>query len=61
MSYNNILEEQQEAVLTITINRPDQLNALNTETIKELGQAMQAAEGNPSIKAIIITGSGEKA
>jgi enoyl-CoA hydratase len=61
MSYNNILEEQKEAVLTITINRPDQLNALNTETIRELVQAMQAAEADKTVKAIIITGSGEKA
>ncbi|MFT7614258.1 MAG: enoyl-CoA hydratase [Parvicellaceae bacterium] len=61
MSYNNILEEQKEAVLTITINRPDQLNALNTETIRELGQAIQAAEADKTVKAIIITGSGEKA
>ena len=61
MNYNNILVEQAENVLTITINRPKQLNALNSETIKELGLALKAAEDTAAVKAIILTGSGEKA
>jgi enoyl-CoA hydratase len=58
---NNLLTEQNGHVLTITINRPSQLNALNKETIEELNQALTSAERDTSIGAIILTGSGEKA
>lgn len=61
MSYNNILSEAADGILTITINRPSQLNALNSETIHELGLALKAAEADKSIHVIILTGSGEKA
>ncbi len=59
--YNNILISSEGSVLTITINRPSQLNALNSETIGELGTALKIAEADKSIQAIILTGSGEKA
>jgi enoyl-CoA hydratase len=61
MSYNNILTNQEDRILTITINRPDKLNALNSETIGELSEAFKAAEAGQSVGVIIITGSGEKA
>lgn len=61
MSYNNILTEQNGLVLTITINRPKQLNALNKETIEELNKALSAANDDQSVGAVILTGSGEKA
>ena len=61
MSYNNILTEQKEGILEITINRPDKLNAINKSTINEIGNAMQQAEANPDVVVIILTGSGEKA
>lgn len=61
MSYNNILLSQHEQTLTITINRPSQLNALNSETINELSQAISEAEKEQGVKVIILTGSGEKA
>lgn len=57
----NIVEEQNGTSLKITINRPDKLNALNRETIAELGQAIKRADENPEIKVIILTGAGEKA
>lgn len=57
----NILENLDGNVLQLTINRPDKLNALNRETIKELGEAVKSADKNPEVKVIIITGSGEKA
>ena len=57
----NILVEKDQAVCTITINRPKQLNALNKNTIAELSEAFKDAENDASIRAIIITGSGEKA
>ncbi len=61
MDYNNILVETEEDIAVLTINRPNQLNALNSETIAELGNAFKNLEADNSIKAIIITGSGEKA
>ena len=61
MSYRNILVESAENIRTITINRPDKLNALNRETIEELSRAFTEAEKEKSIRAIIITGSGLKA
>lgn len=61
MSYQNLLIATDEEILTITINRPDKLNALNKSTIAELSEAIDAAQGNYSVRVIIITGAGEKA
>jgi len=61
MSYENVIVEEKDQVAYITINRPKQLNALNKQTIEELGNAFQAADHNDDIRVIIITGSGEKA
>jgi len=61
MDYNNIIIEEEGNISTITINRPNQLNALNSETISELGDAFKALEEDKNIRAIIITGSGTKA
>lgn len=61
MSYNNILTAQENRIATITINRPTKLNALNIETIEELHDAFSNLEKDGKIKAIILTGSGEKA
>jgi len=57
----NILTSEQKGILTITINRPDKLNALNRETIQEIGSAVRSAGKDPKIRGIIITGSGDKA
>lgn len=57
---NNLLIELQGATQLITINRPNQLNALNKQTIQELHDALKAAASNNAVKAVIITGSGEK-
>jgi enoyl-CoA hydratase len=61
MDYTNILTNQEGLVLTITINRPKQLNALNKETINELHHALTAANQDNAVGAVILTGSGEKA
>jgi len=61
MNFENILVEQQGNLAVITINRPTKLNALNKNTIEELHKAFEALELEPSVKVIIITGSGEKA
>lgn len=61
MTYNNIIIEQKEKIAVLTINRPNQLNALNKETISELSTAFKSLEADKSVRVIIVTGSGEKA
>ena len=61
MSYQNILSKTNNGITTITINRPNKLNALNKDTIQELHDAFDDANINKDTKVIIITGSGEKA
>ncbi len=61
MDFENIIIENDGALRFITINRPAKLNALNKDTIAELGQAMRDAESNANVRAIILTGAGEKA
>ena len=59
--YNNLLTERKGHIQYITINRPNQLNALNKETIEELNAALAAANESNEIGVVILTGSGEKA
>ncbi len=61
MSYTNILVTKKETIATVTINRPNKLNALNKDTIAELHSACKALDKDKNIKAILLTGSGEKA
>ncbi|MFS4492922.1 enoyl-CoA hydratase/isomerase family protein [Maribacter sp. 2308TA10-17] len=61
MKYNNIQIQKENSITTITINRPSKLNALNKETIQELHDAFKDLDKDKNIKAIILTGSGEKA
>lgn len=56
-----LLEEVQGGIAILTINRPDKLNALNATVMADLNRAMQAIEDSPSIKGVILTGSGPKA
>tara|TARA_R110002073_G_scaffold108336_9_gene243654 strand:- start:84128 stop:84910 length:783 start_codon:yes stop_codon:yes gene_type:complete len=61
MNFENILVDQEGGLVTITINRPKKLNALNIDTINELQDAFKGLDSDDSVKAIIITGSGDKA
>ena len=61
MIFENILVQKTAALAQITINRPKKLNALNKATIHELHKAFDALESDVNIKAILLTGSGEKA
>jgi enoyl-CoA hydratase len=56
-----ILTEIRNQIAFLTINRPQQLNALNKDTIAALHAALAAADTNPNVGVIILTGSGEKA
>ena len=59
MSYANILVEKKESIGVIKINRPNNLNALNKDTILELTKAVEELEKDKSIKVVILTGEGK--
>lgn len=61
MPYKNLLFEVKNRIAYLTINRPDKLNALNSETFTELGDALKAINEDAGIVGAILTGSGEKA
>src|SRR5574340_501013 len=56
-----VLTELSERVLTVTVNRPEKLNALNAEVVEELRRVLHEAKADPGVGALIVTGSGEKA
>ena len=58
MSYEMILYEKAEPVLTITLNRPQALNAINPQMTAELHQALDAGDADPDVRAIVLTGAG---
>jgi enoyl-CoA hydratase len=53
--------EREEHVVTLTLDRPDKLNALNEELLRELAAAVVALEQDSSVRVAILTGSGDKA
>jgi len=57
----NIIFEDEGNIRLITINRPNQLNALNKDTIDELSSLLDETDSNSQIRAVILTGSGTKA
>jgi len=61
MEFKNLIVEIEKPIAIGTVNRPKVLNALNLETVGELGAAYAMLEANPDVRAIIMTGSGEKA
>lgn len=61
MDYSTLLSSLENGILTITINRPDKLNALNQTVLNEINAVMDWIYNDEKIKAAIITGAGEKA
>ena len=61
MGFRTLLTEDRGAIRTITINRPDKLNALNRETIGELTLAFEQARHDDAVRVIVLAGAGEKA
>lgn len=61
MHYNTLSALPENGIFIITINRPDKLNALNQMVLNELSSTMDKAYNDVEIKAVIITGAGEKA
>ncbi len=61
VNYTNILCDVSEGVATVTINRPEKLNALNSATVEELDLCFADLGADTAVKVIILTGAGEKA
>jgi enoyl-CoA hydratase len=61
MTYEMLQVERDGAIAVVTLNRPKVLNALNGQTIAELGHVMAALGADTSVRAIVLTGAGEKA
>lgn len=57
----NLSVEQKEAVAIVRIDRPQRLNALNSAVLKELQEYLKLAADQPGLKAVILTGTGDKA
>ncbi|MGD9278328.1 MAG: enoyl-CoA hydratase-related protein, partial [Desulfobacterales bacterium] len=58
MEYNNIVVQVKEGIATITFNRPEILNALNEEGLKEFSNALDKIHENEDIRVLILTGAG---
>lgn len=58
MNYEQIIYEVEDEILTITLNRPEKLNAFTTTMMKEMIDALDCADADDDVKAIIVTGSG---
>lgn len=57
----NILVENHDSIATLTINRPEKLNTLSLETLRELNESVRTLLDRKEIRVVVITGAGEKA
>ncbi len=60
-TYQNLKTNIENGICTIIINRPDKMNALNRETVQEIGNAVKEANESHEVFSMIITGEGPKA
>ena len=60
MAYDNIIFDIKDGIATITFNRPKALNALSTDLLQELSEALDEIAKNEDIRILILTGAGEK-
>jgi len=61
MTYQNLLLSIDSGIARVTVNRPDKLNALNQQTLIELGLAFAAFKSDPTVRVVVLTGAGPKA
>ena len=61
MAYETLFYEKRNGIAHITINRPDKLNALNQKVMQELQECFQDIEKDNEVRAVILTGAGERA
>ncbi len=61
MAYENIIYEKEGEIAIIRFNRPKALNAINSDVVREMRQALREVEEDPSVRVLILTGAGDKA
>lgn len=61
MSYKNLLYKKEDGIGIVTINRPEVLNALNTEVFDELYDLFKAIDDDSDVRVVVLTGGGDKA
>jgi len=61
MAFENLLYEKRNGIGYVTVNRPQKLNALNRKTMEEVEECFQEIESDDEVRAVILTGAGEKA
>ncbi len=59
--YRFVVVEQKAGLATVKVSRPDKLNALNADTVEEIGMVFRALERDDSVRGVVLTGAGEKA
>ena len=58
---DNILVERDDSIVTVTLNRPEKLNALSYEMYDKLGQAFEAISADDSVRCVVVRGAGGRA
>jgi len=61
MEFRHVIYEKNEGIATITLNRPEALNALSTEVVEEILRAVEDVRSDENIRVVVLTGAGEKA
>jgi len=61
MEYKYILYDKSDGIATITLNRPEALNAFSKEVVDEVLQALEDAKNDENVRVVVLTGAGEKA
>lgn len=57
MEYQTIILEKRDNITTVTLNRPDRLNALNNQLVDELSDALASADRDEETRVVVITGA----
>lgn len=58
MAWNTLIVEKKDGIATVTLNRPERLNALSAELMTELGSALDEIEADTAIRCLLLTGAG---
>src|SRR5947207_13252224 len=61
MAYQTLIYEERAGIAYVTVNRPEKLNALNRRVMEELGACFEEIRDDENVRAVILTGAGEKA
>ena len=61
MEFKHIIYEKSEGIATVTLNRPEALNAFSREVVEEILQALEDVRNDENVRVVVLTGAGEKA